>query len=50
MSSRQAIRRLDYTPPSYLIDRVDLTFELSDTHAKVTSRLIIKRKDRKSVV
>ncbi|WP_297571712.1 aminopeptidase N [uncultured Deefgea sp.] len=43
MSSRQAIRRLDYTPPSYLIDRVDLTFELSDTHAKVTSRLIIKR-------
>ncbi|MGL4995637.1 MAG: M1 family aminopeptidase, partial [Deefgea sp.] len=43
MSSRQAIRRLDYTPPSYLIDRVDLTFELSDTHAKVISRLIIKR-------
>ncbi|MBM5572597.1 MULTISPECIES: aminopeptidase N [Deefgea] len=43
MSSRQAIRRLDYTPPSYLIDRVDLTFELSDTHARVISRLIIKR-------
>ncbi len=43
MSSRQAIRRLDYTPPSYLIDRVDLTFELCDTHAKVISRLIIKR-------
>jgi len=43
MSSRQAIRRLDYTPPSYLIDRVDLNFELSDTHAKVISRLIIKR-------
>nr|WP_314900709.1 aminopeptidase N [uncultured Deefgea sp.] len=43
MSSRQAIRRLNYTPPSYLIDRVDLNFELSDTHAKVVSRLIIKR-------
>ncbi|WP_373974886.1 aminopeptidase N [Chitinibacter sp. SCUT-21] len=43
MSSRQAIRRLDYTPPSYLIDRVDLTFDLDDTHTKVTSRLIIRR-------
>ncbi|QLG88061.1 aminopeptidase N [Chitinibacter bivalviorum] len=43
MSSRQAIHRLDYTPPSYLIDRVDLTFDLEDTQTKVTSRLIIRR-------
>lgn len=43
MSSRQAIHRLDYTPPSYLIDRVDLTFDLDDTQTKVSSRLIIRR-------
>ncbi|WP_157670876.1 aminopeptidase N [Chitinibacter sp. GC72] len=43
MSSRQAIHRLDYTPPSYLIDRVDLTFDLDDTQTKVVSRLIIRR-------
>ncbi|WP_410499092.1 aminopeptidase N [Chitinibacter sp. S2-10] len=43
MSSRQAIHRLDYTPPSYLIDRVDLTFDLDDTQTKVTSRLIMRR-------
>ncbi|WP_273432746.1 aminopeptidase N [Chitinibacter tainanensis] len=43
MSSRQAIQRLDYTPPHYLIDRVDLTFDLEDTQTKVHSRLIIRR-------
>ncbi|BCL74871.1 aminopeptidase N [Jeongeupia sp. HS-3] len=40
---RQAIRRLDYTAPAYLIDCVDLTFELDDTATRVASRLVIQR-------
>ncbi|WP_432719935.1 aminopeptidase N [Jeongeupia wiesaeckerbachi] len=40
---RQAIRRLDYTAPAYLIDRVDLSFELDDTATRVTSRLVLQR-------
>ncbi|KPC54700.1 aminopeptidase N [Amantichitinum ursilacus] len=40
---RTAIQRLDYTPPAFLIDRVDLTFELEETHTRVLSRLVLKR-------
>ncbi|GGP20590.1 aminopeptidase N [Silvimonas iriomotensis] len=40
---RQAIQRLDYTPPPFLIDRVDLTFELEETNTRVLSRLVLKR-------
>ncbi len=40
---RQAIQRLDYTPPAFLIDRVDLTFELEETNTRVLSRLVLKR-------
>ena len=41
--SRQAICRLDYTPPAFLIDRVDLNFELDETATRVTSRLVVQR-------
>ena len=41
--NHQPIQRLDYTPPAFLIDRVDLTFELDETATKVTSRLVIQR-------
>ncbi len=41
--SRQAIHRLDYTPPAFLIDRVDLNFELDETATRVTSRLVVQR-------
>ena len=37
------IQRLDYTAPAFLIDRVDLTFELEEQHARVLSRLVLKR-------
>ncbi|MDR3426226.1 aminopeptidase N [Silvimonas sp.] len=40
---RQPIQRLDYTPPPFLIDRVDLTFELEETNTRVLSRLVLKR-------
>ncbi|WP_028454814.1 aminopeptidase N [Chitinilyticum litopenaei] len=43
MTDRQAIRRLDYTAPAYLIDRVDLSFELDETDTRVSNRLVIKR-------
>jgi aminopeptidase N len=32
----------DYTPPPYLIDRVDLTFELGEAETLVRSRLMIR--------
>ncbi|WP_035053938.1 aminopeptidase N [Andreprevotia chitinilytica] len=42
-ATRTAIRRLDYSAPAYLIDRVDLTFELEETNTRVLSRLVVKR-------
>ncbi|WP_028451803.1 aminopeptidase N [Chitinilyticum aquatile] len=43
MTAHQAIHRLDYTAPAFLIDRVDLTFELDETDTRVSSRLVIKK-------
>ncbi|WP_255989982.1 aminopeptidase N [Chitinolyticbacter albus] len=40
---RQSIQRLAYTPPAFLIDRVDLTFELDESNTKVLNRLVVKR-------
>jgi aminopeptidase N len=37
------INRLDYTAPAFLIDRVDLTFELEESQTRVQSRLVLKR-------
>jgi aminopeptidase N len=39
----QAIFLKDYTPPAFLIDKVDLTFELEDDHTRVHSRLVLHR-------
>jgi len=33
----------DYTPPSYLIDKVDLTFDIQDEATRVKSRLVLSR-------
>ena len=41
--NRQAIQRLDYTPPAFLIDRVDLTFDLDEEATHITSRLVVQR-------
>jgi aminopeptidase N len=39
----QPIQLKDYTPPAFLIDKVDLSFELEETHARVLSRLVLHR-------
>ncbi len=41
--NRQPIQRLDYMPPAFLIDRVDLTFELDEQATRVSSRLVLQR-------
>jgi aminopeptidase N len=37
------IQRLDYRPPAFLVDRVDLSFELADEGTLVRSRLAMRR-------
>jgi aminopeptidase N len=37
------IRLADYTPPAFLIDKVDLTFELGEAATTVVSRLVVRR-------
>ncbi|WP_139557539.1 aminopeptidase N [Methylotetracoccus oryzae] len=39
----QAIYLKDYTPPDYLIDTVDLAFDLEEADTRVTSRLAVRR-------
>ena len=36
-------RLADYRPPAFLIDTVDLTFELGEAETRVKSRLAIRR-------
>ncbi len=33
----------DYTPPAFLIDTVDLTFDLNEAETRVTSKLLLRR-------
>ena len=37
------VRLADYAPPAYLVDTVDLTFELDEAATKVTARLAVRR-------
>ncbi|QNM95978.1 aminopeptidase N [Chitinimonas koreensis] len=39
----QPIQLKDYLPPAFLIDKVDLTFDLDEDHSRVTSRLVLHR-------
>ena len=39
----RAIRRADYQPPAYLIERTNLRFELGSGTTRVTSRLTVRR-------
>jgi aminopeptidase N len=39
----QPVRLADYRPPAFLIDTVDLVFELADSNTRVKSRLAIRR-------
>jgi aminopeptidase N len=40
---RQPVRLADYRPPDFLIDTVDLAFDLADTDTRVTARLELRR-------
>ena len=40
---KQPKRLADYTPPAYLIDEVDLNFDIRDDATTVTSKLDIRR-------
>jgi len=40
------VRRLDYAPPSHLVDTVDLEFELGEEHTRVVGRLRVRRDPR----
>ena len=42
-SGPQSIRRADYSPPAYLIDTVDLRFELDPQLTRVRARLQVRR-------
>ncbi len=42
-SSPNAVYLKDYTPPDYLVDTVDLVFELDEENTRVTSKLAIRR-------
>jgi len=37
------IRRLDYTPPAYTVDRIDLRFELDPQRTRVSATLAVRR-------
>ena len=39
----QPVRLADYRPPAFLIDTVDLTFELGEAETRVESRLAVRR-------
>ncbi len=39
----QAIHRKDYTPPSYLVDTVEIAFDLAPDSTRVSSRMTIQR-------
>ena len=43
MAPPQPVRLADYQPPAYLIDTVDLAFELGAEDTRVKSRLSIRR-------
>lgn len=36
----------DYTVPPYLVDRVDLKFDIEDAQTRVHSRMVVKRNDK----
>jgi aminopeptidase N len=42
-TAHQPIHRKDYAPPAFLIDRVDLAFDLGDATTRVRARLMLRR-------
>ena len=42
-SAPREVRLADYAPPAFLVDTVDLTFELDEAATKVTARMAVRR-------
>jgi aminopeptidase N len=42
-SAPREVRLADYAPPAFLVDTVDLTFELDEAATKVTARIALRR-------
>ena len=42
-SAAREVRLADYAPPAFLVDTVDLTFELDEAATKVTARMALRR-------
>jgi aminopeptidase N len=42
-SAPREVRLADYAPPAFLVDTVDLTFELDEAATKVTARISLRR-------
>jgi aminopeptidase N len=42
-ATQQAVRLADYRPPAFLIDTVDLAFDLHETATRVVSRMTLRR-------
>ncbi|MBY0579148.1 MAG: aminopeptidase N [Burkholderiales bacterium] len=43
MSNPKTIHLKDYTPPPFLIDQIDLRFDIRDSHTQVHSRMLASR-------
>ena len=43
MSNPKTIYLKDYTPPPFLVDQVDLRFDIHDSHTRVDSRMLVSR-------
>jgi aminopeptidase N len=41
--AKREVRLADYTPPAFLVDTVDLTFELNEAATKVATRMTLRR-------
>ena len=42
-SAPQPINRLDYAPPPFLVERVDLDVDLGETETRVLAKLALRR-------
>jgi aminopeptidase N len=42
-NQKQAVYLKDYTPPAYLVEKIDLIFRIFDTHTEVTSTTVYKK-------
>src|SRR5690242_20148009 len=46
VATPREVRLIDYRPPEFLVDKVDLSFELDETATRVSSRMSVRRNPR----